>query len=112
MPIEDKHVQFALLDDHEDIEPLFRLRTFPCAFPVLLATKHALLRPGRTQECEFLIRNANVCRSAILAPNASIVVLLSFSDNSVRQIRCEAKRRSEERAARPEMLIKVGSKLV
>src|ERR1700733_8978884 len=85
-----KHIQFTSRDDDKDIHPGFCLGPLPRRIPILLTTEHTFFCPWGTKKGQFLIRNADICGRGTLAMNATIVILVSFSDNGMREIGGEA----------------------
>lgn len=83
---EHEHAQLSSLDHDEHIEPVLVLGSLSSSFPVLLPAKHTLFGPGSTEQRQLLIRNADRGRITVFTVYTAIVVLLSFSDDSMRKI--------------------------
>ena len=94
-----EHAQFAFLDDDEHVLPVFGLRTLPHRFPVLLAAEHAFFSPGRTQECELLVRDTNIGGDRVGTAGTTSIVLLCFSYDRMRQVRSKSEGRRQERGS-------------
>lgn len=93
-----EHAQLAALDDHEDVKPILGPGPLPSRFPVLLATQHTLFRPRRSQQRQFLVRDADRGRVGLVTVEAPIFVFLGFTYDRVRQVGRETEGGSEERS--------------
>lgn len=86
---EREHLHLAFGDNGEDVHPGFVLGALACRLPILFTRQHAFLGPRRAVKSEFFIGYADTRLVGSIARIAVGVVLLSFANDSPREVRGE-----------------------
>jgi hypothetical protein len=72
----------------------------------VLAAEDALLRPRRAEQGELLVGDVNVRHVRIVAVVAPVIILLSLTNDGMREIRCKTERRRNEHWRRQKATLK------
>lgn len=83
-PVEPEHLDLPRRDDDKDLRPALVLRALARHFPVMLALKETLLRPGCAEKSELLVGHLDRARLR------GVVVFALFADDRVRETVGEA----------------------